>query len=106
MKLPWIDKNVCIGCGRCADLCPDGFEMVQGKSDLKDPNASCLPQAVSECPVGAIKLDSEKEAGEQTLLPFRQGMIGEGRVMVRGRGAGRGSPHGRGCGKGKGGRRR
>ena len=50
-----VDKEKCIGCGVCASLCPDGFEIAaDGKSKVKDEKASCVDEAISSCPVGAI----------------------------------------------------
>ena len=58
MKLT-IDKNACIGCGACAALCPDVFEIgVDGKSHVKNAKAcaKCDCKAAADgCPVGAIK---------------------------------------------------
>ena len=54
-----IDKNKCIGCGACASMCSDIFEMKGGKSVVKKAkidDASCAKDAVSACPVGAISV--------------------------------------------------
>ncbi|WP_457570810.1 ferredoxin [Desulfovulcanus sp.] len=110
--MPWIDEALCVGCGICVDECPDGFEMKNGKSVLKDPNASCVSKAMSVCPVGAIRPDSEKgTAGKaQSTVPSKvsgtgRGM-GRGLGRGRGRGLGMGPRDGRGRGRGGGGRRR
>ncbi|MCX8146953.1 MAG: ferredoxin [Candidatus Woesearchaeota archaeon] len=49
-----IDKNKCIGCGACASICSEGFVLKGGKSNVKNPNAPCVDEAISACPVGAI----------------------------------------------------
>jgi ferredoxin len=53
-----VDAGKCIGCGACAALCPDVFEMgSDGKSHIKDTGAcdKCdCKQAASACPVQAI----------------------------------------------------
>lgn len=56
-----INKEKCIGCGMCASLCPDVFELKDdGKSSIKArvdiiANEECIKQAVESCPVGAIE---------------------------------------------------
>lgn len=56
-----IDQSACVGCGLCADTCPDVFEMDNGIAKvIADPvpaNAqdSCK-EATDACPVEAIKL--------------------------------------------------
>ena len=49
-----INKEKCLGCGVCESVCPKGFEMVDGKAEIKDKNADCINEAVSACPVDAI----------------------------------------------------
>ena len=54
-----IDSTKCIGCGACASLCPDVFEMGDdGKSHVKNPEGECdLEKVKSACPVGAIEIE-------------------------------------------------
>jgi ferredoxin len=54
-----LDNECCIGCGACADLCPDVFEMDDrsGKAriiifDVTD--RSCIEEAIVTCPVECI----------------------------------------------------
>ncbi len=48
---------MCIGCGACVSICADGFEMGDdGKSHVKNPDASCVKDAADACPVQAIEL--------------------------------------------------
>ncbi len=54
-----VDKNACIGCGACAQTCPEVFEMndenkAQVKSDA-NKEADCINEAAEQCPVSAIK---------------------------------------------------
>ena len=49
-----IDKNKCVGCGACVSICPNGFEMINGKAKIKDENAKCINEAVLVCPQQAI----------------------------------------------------
>ena len=55
-----IDKVLCTGCGLCASLCPDAFEM--GDDNIaKVKGDSCggqdIDEVVSQCPVEAIKVE-------------------------------------------------
>jgi ferredoxin len=57
MKQPVVDEEACIGCGVCADICPDVFEIVDEISQVKDADAcsSCdCQRAIDTCPVDAI----------------------------------------------------
>lgn len=64
------DRPVCIGCGACAAVCPDSWEMGDdGKSHLKGskpagdkftldvPKAGCNTGAAQSCPVNCIHLE-------------------------------------------------
>lgn len=64
-----LDKEKCIGCGSCAAVCPDHFEMgSDGKAHLKDSSVKsgeeikeikeedCSGQARDICPVNVIKI--------------------------------------------------
>jgi len=53
-----VDKDLCVGCGLCAQVCADVFEMTaDGKADVidgADLSAACVQDAVDQCQVGAI----------------------------------------------------
>ena len=53
-----INQEECIGCGTCAELCPEVFEMneEEEKAHVKAPNsdADCVNEAIDSCPVEAI----------------------------------------------------
>jgi len=64
------DHPVCIGCGACAAVCPDYWEMAgDGKSHLKGskkqgeqffldlPKAGCCNEAAQSCPVNCIHIE-------------------------------------------------
>ncbi len=58
---PVVDTDLCIGCGRCEDCCPEVFELGDdGYSHVIGPDrceeAGCCGMAAEECPVGAISL--------------------------------------------------
>jgi len=54
-----VDKNLCIGCGACAALCPQSFKINdEGKSEvISQEDLDCAKKAVESCPVQAIKVN-------------------------------------------------
>jgi len=56
-----VDKDVCIGCGLCTSICSEVFELGDdGKSQIikgADTSLSCVAEAESQCPAGAIEID-------------------------------------------------
>ena len=54
-----IDKDACIGCGLCADSCPEVFALdTDGTASLVDVPDICadkVQDAADTCPVGAIE---------------------------------------------------
>jgi ferredoxin len=53
-----VDREKCIGCGLCANLCPEVFRLnAQNKSEaIKDKAIPCAKEAAENCPVGAISV--------------------------------------------------
>lgn len=51
-----VDKNTCIGCGLCAGLCPETFQLdMDGKSEaISQEITPCAKEAAKQCPVNAI----------------------------------------------------
>ncbi len=52
-----IDRDTCIGCGRCTEVCPDTFKLDEmGKSTVIGANPDCAQSAADQCPVSAITI--------------------------------------------------
>ena len=65
MKLE-VDKDICIGCGACAAICPDVFEIDEDGlaiSVVNEINEEVKEDAIDAkegCPVNAIKEDNQE----------------------------------------------
>jgi ferredoxin len=109
-----IDKAKCVGCGVCQNVCPAGFQVVDGKAEVKDEDAACVEQAASSCPTKAIKINQAVGQGGQTEEiaeinedfqrpnDFQGSAVGPGFDRGFGRGRGGGFGFGRGAGRGRG----
>ncbi len=58
-----VNKNLCIGCGLCGEVCPEVFEMGEDdKAQIKtvpvplNAEDSCR-EAASQCPESAIQIE-------------------------------------------------
>ena len=57
-----VNEEECIGCGLCAETCPEVFELKDDKAVVKMENVpeklpdSCR-EAAEECPVEAIQVE-------------------------------------------------
>ncbi|MGI6668800.1 MAG: ferredoxin [Acetivibrionales bacterium] len=59
----YVDKDTCIGCGLCEEICPDVFKMdddgtaVATEGEIPDGLIDSAKEAESQCPVEAIKVE-------------------------------------------------
>lgn len=61
MANPKVDPDLCIGCGLCAEICPEVFYMNDDDiaDVLEDANCDdvdCCEEAAESCPTEAISL--------------------------------------------------
>jgi len=57
-----VDEETCIGCGLCADTCPEVFEMNDDTARVKvdevpEDEAETCREAAENCPVEAIQIE-------------------------------------------------
>ncbi len=54
-----VNQEACIGCGACAAMCPQTFQLNnEGKSEvISQEDTECAQKAAEGCPVQAISVD-------------------------------------------------
>jgi len=55
-----VSKSKCIGCGACVAICPNSFEMKDGKASVAKGSVeelTCEKEAKTSCPVDAISIN-------------------------------------------------
>ncbi|MBD3191779.1 MAG: 4Fe-4S dicluster domain-containing protein [Candidatus Heimdallarchaeota archaeon] len=60
--MPWVDKNLCIGCGICVDECPVNTISIKedGKAGINMDGCIHCGLCHDVCPENAVEHDSEK----------------------------------------------
>ena len=59
----YVDKDTCIGCGLCPEVCPEIFEMeddgkaVASKNEVPENLLTSAKEAEEQCPVTAISIE-------------------------------------------------
>ncbi|HDI02879.1 MAG TPA: ferredoxin [Candidatus Aenigmarchaeota archaeon] len=54
-----VDEEKCIGCGACASICPEVFELGENgkaRAKVEESDVECVKEAKETCPAGAITL--------------------------------------------------
>lgn len=79
MKKIEIDKNKCIGCFKCKQVCYSVFEVgADGKSKVRygisQGDVEDAQSAVITCPTGAIKIVESDKKSEPSLFDIFLGM--------------------------------
>ncbi|MFO7807678.1 MAG: ferredoxin [Candidatus Moraniibacteriota bacterium] len=55
-----VDKDKCIGCGRCTEICPEIFKLNKNRKVeviSQDEDMKCAKKASDECPMEAIEIE-------------------------------------------------
>ena len=66
-----IDKNKCIGCGKCVELCPiNNLSLKEGKSTSNNRCTMCY-RCISLCPVKAITCVGDEVVEQIRLSDYR-----------------------------------
>ena len=55
-----LDQETCVGCGRCAEVCPHEVLALEGKKAVLVDRNACMEcgACATNCPVGALRVDA------------------------------------------------
>ncbi len=57
---PEVDRDLCISCGLCEEICPEVFELddedISIVKEGADLDSECFSEAAEECPTDAISI--------------------------------------------------
>lgn len=67
MALLIIDKEACIGCGACVDVCPFGALALVDDVAVVNDNCTACAACIPECPVEALALPEREREGTADL---------------------------------------
>lgn len=61
MKKAHVDKDLCIACGLCEQICPQVFSLRDEKAEVIEgadcEGLDCCTEAEESCPTAAIKVE-------------------------------------------------
>ena len=59
--MPWVNEEMCTGCGTCVDECPTGaVSLKEGKAAIDDAECIRCGKCHDACPEEAVRHDSER----------------------------------------------
>lgn len=70
MALLIIDKEACIGCGACIDVCPFGALSLVDNVAVVNDNCTACAACIPECPVEALALPEKEREGTADLESY------------------------------------
>lgn len=64
-RMPWVNEEMCVGCGVCLDDCPVGaMTMADGTARIDEQECIRCGRCHDVCPERAVRHDSERIPGE------------------------------------------